>query len=131
MLNVKQGRRDYQFFCLWLDPTGNRTRVYRFSSRRSIHLTTDWFGNRLRRSIFAQWNFNQSCVEYHVIFSKVNLFTFENFQREHFGTVLCERMLPKSLVKNAFNGNKIVFAETAPPQNFWHTTFLPENKDNL
>ena len=29
------------FYSLWLDPTGNRTRVYRFSSRRSIHSTTD------------------------------------------------------------------------------------------
>ena len=28
------------FSSLWFDPTGNRTRVYRFSSRRSIHLTT-------------------------------------------------------------------------------------------
>ena len=28
----------------WFDPTGNRTRVYRFSSRRSIHSTTDRFG---------------------------------------------------------------------------------------
>ena len=28
-------------YCLWFDPTGNRTRVYRFSSRRSIHSTTD------------------------------------------------------------------------------------------
>ena len=31
------------FYCLWFDPTGNRTRVYRFSSRRSIHSTTDRF----------------------------------------------------------------------------------------
>ena len=29
------------FSSLWFDPTGNRTRVYRFSSRRSIHSTTD------------------------------------------------------------------------------------------
>ena len=29
------------FYSLWFDPTGNRTRVYRFSSRRSIHSTTD------------------------------------------------------------------------------------------
>ena len=29
------------FYSLWFDPTGNRTRVYRFSSRRSIHLITD------------------------------------------------------------------------------------------
>ena len=31
------------FYSLWFDPTGNRTRVYRFSSRRSIHSTTDRF----------------------------------------------------------------------------------------
>ena len=29
------------FYSLWFDSTGNRTRVYRFSSRRSIHPTTD------------------------------------------------------------------------------------------
>ena len=29
------------FYSLWFDPTGNRIRVYRFSSRRSIHSTTD------------------------------------------------------------------------------------------
>ena len=29
------------FYSLWFDPTGNRTRVCRFSSRRSIHSTTD------------------------------------------------------------------------------------------
>ena len=29
------------FYSLWFDSTGNRTRVYRFSSRRSIHSTTD------------------------------------------------------------------------------------------
>ena len=31
------GSCEYQFFSLWFDSTGNRTRVYRFSSRRSIH----------------------------------------------------------------------------------------------
>ena len=29
------------FYSLWYDPTGNRTQVYRFSSRRSTHSTTD------------------------------------------------------------------------------------------
>ena len=29
------------FYSLWFDPTGNQTHVYRFSSRRSIHSTTD------------------------------------------------------------------------------------------
>ena len=29
------------FYSLWFDPTGNGTQVYRFSSRRSIHSTTD------------------------------------------------------------------------------------------
>ena len=29
------------FFSLWSYPTGNRTRGYRFSSRRSVRLTTD------------------------------------------------------------------------------------------
>ena len=27
------------FMIIWFDPTGNRTRAYRFSSRRPIHLT--------------------------------------------------------------------------------------------
>ena len=31
------------FYNLWFDSTGNQTGVYRFSSRRSIHLTTDRF----------------------------------------------------------------------------------------
>ena len=30
-----------KFYCLWFDPPWNRTRVYRFSSRRPIHSTTD------------------------------------------------------------------------------------------
>ena len=29
------------FYSLWFDPTGNRTQVYRFSSRCSIHSTTE------------------------------------------------------------------------------------------
>ena len=29
------------FHSVWFDPTGNRTRVYHLSSRRSIHSTTD------------------------------------------------------------------------------------------
>ena len=29
------------FYSLWFDPTGYRTRVYRFGGRRSIHSTTD------------------------------------------------------------------------------------------
>ena len=42
LLNVKQGSCEYQsLWSLWFDLTGNRTRVYRFSSRRSIHSTTD------------------------------------------------------------------------------------------
>ena len=31
------------FYSLWFDPTGNRTRVYCISIRRSIHSTTDRF----------------------------------------------------------------------------------------
>ena len=42
MLNVKQESCENQFFySFWFGPIGNRTRVYRFSSRRSIHSTTD------------------------------------------------------------------------------------------
>ena len=32
------------FYCLWFDPTGNQTRVDSFSSRCSIHSTTDRLG---------------------------------------------------------------------------------------
>ena len=39
------------FYSLWFDPTGNRTRVYyRFSSRRSIHSTTFPPKNKNQRS---------------------------------------------------------------------------------
>ena len=33
-------------YSLWYDPIGNRTQVYRFSSRRSIHSTTDRLKHR-------------------------------------------------------------------------------------
>ena len=35
------GSCEYPFFNLWFQATGNRIRVYRVSSRRSIHSTTD------------------------------------------------------------------------------------------
>ena len=41
LLNVKQGSCDYQFYCPSFDRIWNRTRVYRFSCRRSIHSTTE------------------------------------------------------------------------------------------
>ena len=41
-LNVKQGRCK-PFFCSWYDSIGNRTRVYRFISKRSLHSITDQF----------------------------------------------------------------------------------------
>ena len=37
------------FYSLWFNPTGNQTRVYRFSCRRSIHATID----RLNLVMFA------------------------------------------------------------------------------
>ena len=41
MLNVKLGSCKYQFFySFWFSLTWNRTQVYRFSSKRSIHSTT-------------------------------------------------------------------------------------------
>ena len=39
--NIKQVSCEYQFYSLWFDLTENRIRVDRFSSRRSIHSTTD------------------------------------------------------------------------------------------
>ena len=41
LLNVKQESWDTNFWSPWFDPTGNRTKVSRFSSRRSIHSTTN------------------------------------------------------------------------------------------
>ena len=41
--NVKQGSWEYQFFYFLVWPDRNRTRVYRFISRRSIHLTSNRF----------------------------------------------------------------------------------------
>ena len=35
------GSCEYPFFNLWFQATGNRIRVYRVSSRQSIHSTTD------------------------------------------------------------------------------------------
>ena len=40
MLNVKQKAVNTNFYSPWFDPTGNRTHVYRFSSRRFIRLNT-------------------------------------------------------------------------------------------
>ena len=42
------------FYSLWYDPTGNRTRVYRFSSRRSIHSTTDRLNAVRHHALFAK-----------------------------------------------------------------------------
>ena len=43
LIAERQARKavNTNFYSLWFDPTGNRTRVYRVSSRRSIHSTTD------------------------------------------------------------------------------------------
>ena len=44
-----------KFYSLWFDPTENRTRVYRFSSRRSIHSTTDRLTVRyVRPGVYVQ-----------------------------------------------------------------------------
>ena len=45
MLNVKQGSCNpvnTNFYTLWFDSIGNRTRVYRSSCKRFIYSTTDW-----------------------------------------------------------------------------------------
>ena len=47
------------FYSLWFDSTGNRTRVYRFSSRRSIHSTTD------RYRYGTLWKLNWSTVRWY------------------------------------------------------------------
>ena len=35
------------FYGLWFHPTGNRTRVYHFRSKRFIHSITDWLNFKL------------------------------------------------------------------------------------
>ena len=47
------------FYSLWFDPTGNRIRVYHFSSRRSIHSTTDLIGRRAIRVLLKRRGLNQ------------------------------------------------------------------------
>ena len=43
LLNIQQGSCKNQFYSLWLDPTGNRTRVYHFSSRPIYHWSVSNF----------------------------------------------------------------------------------------
>ena len=57
------------FYSLWFDSTGNRTRVYRFSSRRSIHSTTD--------RLFLKPMTNSSVLSMHE--AKRNIFLFVIF----------------------------------------------------
>ena len=59
VLNVKQRSWEYQICSLWFDPTGNRTRVYRFSNRRSIHLNTD----RLNDVIYTAKQFREQSLK--------------------------------------------------------------------
>ena len=59
LLNVKQGSSKYQFYSLWFQPTGNWTRVYYFSSRRSIHSTTVWLNRIDSRSCNLQETSNK------------------------------------------------------------------------
>ena len=47
------------FYTLWFDPTGNRTQVYRFSRRRSIHSTADRLGAKARLVLFLK-----QCLSY-------------------------------------------------------------------
>ena len=54
LLNVKQESCDYQFNSLWYYPTENRTRVYRFSSRSSIHSTTARLKNQIQFTISVE-----------------------------------------------------------------------------
>ena len=55
MLNVKHESYECQIYSLWFGPAGNRTRVYRFSSRLFINSTTnrcefrsrDWYQTQI------------------------------------------------------------------------------------
>ena len=75
------------FYSLWFDSTGNRTRVYRFSSRRSIHSTTDRLTWSItdRSTIFC-WSF--SCKPYDVnSLLMLNWFWVEKFSLQY---ALCD-----------------------------------------
>ena len=56
MLNVIRKAADYDFCSLWFDQTGNRIRLYRFSSRRFIHSATDRFDINPYRSLSSALN---------------------------------------------------------------------------
>ena len=68
------------FYGLWFDSTGNRTQVYRFSSRRSIHATSGQYCSNSayiilivtscipRKAKIKCWNFKARM--YHVMTSK-------------------------------------------------------------
>ena len=43
LLNIRQGSCEYQFYCFCFDLNGNWARVYHFSSRCCIYLTTHQF----------------------------------------------------------------------------------------
>ena len=72
------------FYSLCYDPTGNRTRVYRFSSRRSIHSTTKAFWKDLLRCLGSQsrdtnvlWHnlmsSSRRCIKKHKQYTENNL----------------------------------------------------------
>ena len=82
------------FYSLWYDPTENRTRVYRFSSRRSIHSTTDRFldlhrlekiliDNRYQQSfhlgVFPIWTLTAEQIPVTQIFWTELMFVIPNF----------------------------------------------------
>ena len=72
MLNVKSGISECQFLTVlvWLDPTGNRTKSYRFSSRRSFHSTTGqkwWWMRRAEQSIGFSFLKRTSLDEYFLV----------------------------------------------------------------
>ena len=74
------------FYSFWFDPTGNRTRVYRFSNRRSIHSNTDWLNDviytakQFRGQSLKLYDFcgkRDNCshltsLKYDVIFAKID-----------------------------------------------------------
>ena len=90
LLNVKQGSSEYQYRSRWFNASRNRTRVYRFSSRRSIHSAIDQlnkltlylteFGfSALEMNLFCQRYISPAvyCILCIAIFKSVKFLFFE------------------------------------------------------
>ena len=60
LLNVKQGICKFNFYGLWFGNTGNRTKICRSSSRRSVHSTTKLSLYVTSKFIFQERTYKQT-----------------------------------------------------------------------